>query len=75
MNFSDLTSAINQGNAAVSAFNASASVPGTTSLPQAEARPMAGDAAAGAGIGLGSAAIIYFALKWTGLLPRWARII
>jgi len=75
MNFSDLTSAINQGAAAANAFNGSAGVPGTTSLPQVEARPMTGEAAAGAGIGLGSAAIIYFALKWTGLLPRWARII
>ena len=78
MNFSDLSSAINSGAAAVNALSgsANAAVPGTTSLPAAEGRPISsGGGAAGAGITFGGAVVIYFLLKWTGLLPRWARII
>jgi len=49
--------------------------PVAVSAPAAVVMPRSGSMAEGAGMTLGGIAIVYFVLRFLGLLPRWARII
>lgn len=68
MNLSELTTGLQ--NAARSFRGGS--IPGTTPAPTGDSGTDRGWIA---GMSIGSLVVVYFVLRITGLLPRWARII